>query len=539
MNKRFIFLLVILISIPNSYSYVVDYPIDCDDNNPNIYPGAKEICNDNIDNNCNVNNGYEFDTNPNTGVDKNDIECCNLLSASWSSVRVSAGTNITLTVIGTSGCNNKLVNFVIKEDDLFPNQDENVNVNPQNTNFKGSNALSSWIAEFQNDGFGNPEYYFTASTDLLSIISSSPMLEVTESIIECGDDNIDQGENCFSCPDDSGCFKSQTCLNVANDWDCVNLNEIGTCGNGKLELGETCVSCPSDLPVGFCSNFCNIDGKCGIGENCLCGECNGNQGSCIKGNMCNQQGVCEVDPNDGLCTNDQSARLDDPECCNIVNAYWKTKIATTNSLVNLIAEGNEYCENRSVSFKVYEDELIGNDNYAPPDPETKIFKDKKAESLWSVINVDDGLLQGNPEFYFIANSSISSKKSDLLDIIKCQENDKDCDGVLDDIDKCPDTPLEEINNVDEFGCAPGELSCVAEWDCTNALWSECNEEGYRTRDINKCIYEGNNLLCESKYKPLSRQACLIEEAFPVFTSSNLIITILIILSYYVVFRIRK
>lgn len=34
--------------------------------------------------------------------------------------------------------------------------------------------------------------------------------------------------------------------------------------------------------------------------------------------------------------------------------------------------------------------------------------------------------------------------------------DYDYDGVINAIDKCPDTPLTEINNVDAQGCAPGE-----------------------------------------------------------------------------------
>ncbi|MBI2667748.1 hypothetical protein HYX17_03165 [Candidatus Woesearchaeota archaeon] len=746
MIKKFIFLLIclILINMLNSYSYITDYPIDCDDSNPNIYPGAKEICDDNIDNNCNVNNGYEFDTNPNTGVDKDDIECCSLVSALWSANKVSKGNNVTLTVTGKSACNSLLLNFIVKEDDLFPNPDDDVARNPENANFKNDKAESSWIAEFQNDGIGNPEYYFTASTGLLSIISSPPMLEVTESIIECGDNNLDQGENCFTCPDDAGCNLGQICLNVGSDWACVSpqdggcpqgqtlcsdntcksdcganfvcdkdgicesenkescscsdcdtnrdfcsdslvcdslttktcqidcdndkipdnrdkctttcpnpqigpvdsngcsiqgegcpqnqvwcgttnkcisdINEcpnppnnqnnkceselgesclikdcdgnrdfcssnlicdslttktcqidcdndkipdnrdkctttcpnpqigpvdsngcsIGSakCGNGILELGETCKTCSQDLPSGFCDN-CKNNNICDTGENCLCGECTNLQGSCIKGNVCNIQGVCIPNPNDGLCTNDKSAKKYDPECCSIIKANWLTNIATTNSLVDLSVEGDEYCEGRQVNFKVYEDDLAGQDDYVSPDPQSKIFSNKKAKSSWSIVNVDDGLLQGEPEFYFNASSGISSKTSNLLNVIACGEDDSDCDGVKNENDKCPDTPLEEINNVDEFGCAPGESSCVAEWDCTNALWTECNEQGYRTRDINKCTYTGNNLLCESKYRPLARQSCLIEESFPVFTFSNLIITILILLTYYIIFRIKK
>jgi hypothetical protein len=34
--------------------------------------------------------------------------------------------------------------------------------------------------------------------------------------------------------------------------------------------------------------------------------------------------------------------------------------------------------------------------------------------------------------------------------------DYDYDGVINGIDKCPDTPLSDINNVNAQGCAPGQ-----------------------------------------------------------------------------------
>lgn len=34
--------------------------------------------------------------------------------------------------------------------------------------------------------------------------------------------------------------------------------------------------------------------------------------------------------------------------------------------------------------------------------------------------------------------------------------DYDYDGVINALDKCPETPLSEINNVNAYGCAPGE-----------------------------------------------------------------------------------
>lgn len=36
--------------------------------------------------------------------------------------------------------------------------------------------------------------------------------------------------------------------------------------------------------------------------------------------------------------------------------------------------------------------------------------------------------------------------------------DYDHDGVINALDKCPDTPLDQINNVDALGCAPGDTT---------------------------------------------------------------------------------
>jgi|GEM_PF-6319621 hypothetical protein len=537
MNKKFI--LIIFIFLVNLYyvNAAIGDELDCDDNNVNIFPGAIEICNDNIDNNCNQDNSDSFDINPTTGVDLNDVSCCNLLSAQWSAIRTGIGNSVTLTVTGTIACEGESVSFVVKEDDQDPLPDNNVNINPQDSIFQGTTATTNWIAEDQNDGIGDPEYYFIATTQFDSQKSSDPKLIVGENVPECGDGNLDQTESCFTCPADAGCNIGEACLNVADNWACVGLSGPSICGNGQLELGETCKTCAQDLPSGFC-DVCINNNVCDVGENCLCGECNGQQGSCIQGNVCNEQGVCIVDPNDQQCTRDLTAKAQDPECCEITKANWALGRATTNSLVELIVEGNEYCENRIVNFEVFEDE-VGDDLYVPPDPISRTIVNQKAESTWSVANVDDGFFQGQPEFYFIVNSAISSLKSNLLEIITCGENDADCDGVKDENDKCPDTPLGEIENVDSSGCAPGEASCVAEWDCTNVEWTECNEEGYRTRDINKCVYSGNNLLCESKFKPSTRQSCLVEEAFPIFTTSSLIFTLLILLSYYFIILRKK
>ena len=52
------------------------------------------------------------------------------------------------------------------------------------------------------------------------------------------------------------------------------------------------------------------------------------------------------------------------------------------------------------------------------------------------------------------NSMLQDMNTDLDWYISIQ--DFDYDGVMNGLDKCPNTPLTEINNVNDQGCAPGE-----------------------------------------------------------------------------------
>ena len=350
----------------------------------------------------------------------------------------------------------------------------------------------------------------------------------------CGNGVIDTGETCFNCADDAGCTKDNTCVDEVSGYICKTLT-AGVCGNNNLNLGETCSTCSQDIPSGIC-NLCDNDGICEIGEGCLCGDCLQEQGQCILGDICNTNAVCEVDPNDGFCTSDTTAKNDDPECCSIVNALWGSNITTTNSVVALIVEGNNECTGIAPTLEVFEEDPVS-DDLVIPGPQTTAFS-STIKTFWTVPDLRDGLFGGEAELYFTATQGLSSKQSELLTVIECDVDDTDCDGVKDVIDQCPDTPLEKVKLVDNVGCAPGEASCLADWDCSNAEWTQCNERGFRARDVTKCVYNGGDSLCESDYTPISRRRCITEAAFPVFTFSNLLIT-LSILSLFYLFSYRK
>jgi hypothetical protein len=85
-------------------------------------------------------------------------EECVLESASWSATNVIEGTNVYLNVQGTVGCDGLAVSLEVREHDPLGNQP--VSDNPDQTRFSGGLAQGSWIAEYQDDFGGDPEYFF-------------------------------------------------------------------------------------------------------------------------------------------------------------------------------------------------------------------------------------------------------------------------------------------------------------------------------------------------------------------------------------------
>ena len=116
---------------------------------------------------------------------------CNLTSATWPKSQAIEGETLALKVEATGNCSNLQVSFKVREADslLEGGFDEDAKVQPANATFAGSQALTSWTVEWQNDcaGFCNPpEYYFDATllnASVPTIRSSDPKLTVTQGTI--------------------------------------------------------------------------------------------------------------------------------------------------------------------------------------------------------------------------------------------------------------------------------------------------------------------------------------------------------------------
>lgn len=130
---------------------------------------------------------------------------CSLSNASWNSSQnpIDEGAIITLSAIGTGNCIGKQVTFEVREDDGILGFDP-VKINPASSSFIADTASTSWVAEYQPDGFDGindpPEYYFIASlTDGTSTITSAaPQLQVNRlptTVFKKGDSNKDGSVN--------------------------------------------------------------------------------------------------------------------------------------------------------------------------------------------------------------------------------------------------------------------------------------------------------------------------------------------------------
>ncbi|MEA3248288.1 MAG: hypothetical protein U9Q73_01135, partial [Nanoarchaeota archaeon] len=95
------------------------------------------------------------------------------------------GDEVLLTVEGTDCEGEGIDLFVIWEADFIG--DDSVNVNPASMNFSDGKAVSTWTVEYQDDFFGNPEYYFVSSlsSDSLVEIDSRDYCDLLK-VIEAG-----------------------------------------------------------------------------------------------------------------------------------------------------------------------------------------------------------------------------------------------------------------------------------------------------------------------------------------------------------------
>ncbi len=85
--------------------------------------------------------------------------------------------------------------------------------------------------------------------------------------------------------------------------------------------------------------------------------------------------------------------------CQLTSALWSTTSTTEGNVVSLNLQGTD-CDGKSVSFVVWEDDLIGDDPVIT-NPVNAVFSGNTATGSWTAEWQDDALT--DPEYYFIAS----------------------------------------------------------------------------------------------------------------------------------------
>jgi len=436
-------------------------------------------------------------------------ECsdCTLTNAKWTLnnneiSETDENIIVTLEVYGSTSCNNLITTFDVKEKDTFG--DDDYSPDPDSVTFNNGKAKTTWKTKWTKDEFNflsldnNPEYYFTGKINNKEITSKE--LKVNPVLGECGDGECDTNENPVNCPEDCGC----------------GLNEKACVINDEILCVPYEMKC--DNPLTCEDDFC-LPGL-------ICVTDNGNI-KCVA-----------IETSDGYCPSDPLIQPYDPDCCNLENAYWSIHCTGAGKTVILSIVGDESCDGKEVNVKIYEDDEPG---INLPAPNPAIFEEDLATTYWETKYIDDGMGQGNPEFYYTATINELNLNSNLMEVVNCNiEQDADCDGINDDNDLCWNTP--ECVGVNGDGCSANQASCLVFWDCSAAEWGECSEtvEDKRYRDVTLCVYNGDlNSPCNNIELLPKTKECAPEEAFPFFTAFNLVIAVMIISLYYFFFFIKN
>jgi len=143
-----------------------DYSVscgDCNETDVEINPEADEICDDNIDNDC---DGF---------IDLIDPDCqvCTITSLEWSSTEVNDKDRVTI-LIGARNCSGELMNLTIIEKDTLT-LDDTIN---ETFDIPFTDRIN-WTAVYLKDERGTPEFYFEIEIngDVYSLLDYAPIAE--------------------------------------------------------------------------------------------------------------------------------------------------------------------------------------------------------------------------------------------------------------------------------------------------------------------------------------------------------------------------
>lgn len=283
----------------DGYIFVGDGGDDCDDTNSNIHPGIKEVCGNNVDDNCD-------------GVIDNDDPICGGCPVNTTLCPNGLCTNTTCSPAADCDHNNQCDSgencFC---DDCWLKQDScssglmcNPNTNFCYAGFCGDGVCSIGESCECSDCSGKTSVCFGGA--VCDPVSKTCVCPIGTTL--CGDGNCksscnnqnticllngvcDFGESC-TCSDchykTDSCSSGSVCDSKLNLCKCNDGTTL--CSDGVCKVNCTSYNCDSN-------------GVCDSGEGCQCADCNNQQSTCMDGSLCKLQGSnCAYSPNLNVCT---------------------------------------------------------------------------------------------------------------------------------------------------------------------------------------------------------------------------------------------
>ncbi len=224
------------------------------------------------------------------------------------------------------------------------------------------------------------------------------------------------------------------------DEPCSLLNGYGDCDSD------------SDCVSNHCSQVSGTDYCCPVGEEWDGSKCavpctdNDGDGYGNPGSSSCWKGSSQTDCNDwnsainpGATETCNSAddncngQIDENNVCNPICTITSTQWEPSGTIAEgttetLRAYGTIGCVGKSLTFKIYEDEPVVADTLMKTITGVT-FDGSVFKTTWNAVWVDDGLLQGDPEYYFTATPDVGQgAQSELLSVMQLPCTDNDGDG---------------------------------------------------------------------------------------------------------------
>ncbi|MCX6708328.1 MAG: S8 family serine peptidase, partial [Candidatus Woesearchaeota archaeon] len=232
--------------------------------------------------------------NPPTSSAHCDVIPCTVSSVSWDTTSAVVGSSVGITVQGSHCSNSNYVTFDVFENDCLGAAEYNesqidttslnetgsnetnltaqgvcndaVNYRPSQAYFSSNRARTTWTAEYQSDGWGNPDYYAWAylNGDTNDDTGSGNELTVT-----CGDSDVDGYSNSGGDCGNSDCNDGDANIHPGATERCNNIDD--DCDGSRdegIDLQTDANNC------GSCGNACGSGGSCHDGQ-CYSTQCAG------------------------------------------------------------------------------------------------------------------------------------------------------------------------------------------------------------------------------------------------------------------------